>query len=581
MKEQRRKNQSKDLPQDEYQQVYLEPIEDPGFDDIPDADPLFHRKDKKRKTAIITLLCCVIALSMAILTYIFVSNQRRQAAEIEAQLAAEEALRLQQEQQKAEFEALANSDVFLDGISINGVAIGGMTYAEAQTALQPVAASLEAMGELQLLYGEKIYSVNTNQFVSSSNLSDVLNEAYHLGKTGDYAAMKAEAENIKTNGRVYTLDANYDLSTLTQRVAEIAVEIDTVAKNAAVESVDTDAHTIVFSDAVAGVTVQQEALVQTISAAVTNGNKTPIQIPVIETQPTVTKETLAAKYVQRATFSTDFSTSTSERKYNINKGAGLINGTIMKPDEVFSTNDTLGTRTTKNGWKMAGAYENGATVEQAGGGVCQLSTTLYNTVVKADLEIVFRRNHSMPVAYIDKGLDATINSVGNIIDFKFKNNTGSDLVIFAYTTNNKKLTFEVWGVPFATDEYDEIKLTSKKLAEYEPSGLPTEVLVEDGTIAPGEQVIKVPARKGYLYQSYKNYYKAGTLVRSEELASSTYKAFNGEIWIGPALLQTPVPESTPIPGLVEDPVDSTTIDPIIGANSGVITGSELNSNFFG
>ncbi|MEG1523412.1 MAG: VanW family protein [Clostridia bacterium] len=567
--------------EDTYPEVYLEPIEDPGFDDIPDDEPLFNRKEKQRKSAIIVLFCCVIAVATIILVYFFVSNQKRQAAEIAAQIAQEEAIRLQQEQEKAEFEAMANSTVFVDGITVDGISIGGMNMEQARAALQPAVQSAHALGELQLTYRDKLYSIDLSPIATSNNLETVLADAYRLGKTGDYTAMKTESEDIKTNGRTFSLTASFDLSSLSTRVAEIAALVDTPAKDASVSSVDTEAHTIVFGNEVIGVTVQQDILMQTITNAILNKNFAPIAIPVLETNPIVTKDMLTGKYVKRASFTTNFADSTSDRKYNVRKGAGMINGTILKPDEVFSTNDALGTRTTANGWKTANAYESGAVVPQAGGGVCQLSTTLYNAVLKADLEIVFRRNHSMPVGYIEKGLDATINSVGNIIDFKFKNNTTSDLVIFGYTVDNKKLTFEIWGVPFATNEYDEIKLSSKQTAVYEPDGLPVEVLVIDGTIAPGESVVKVSARKGYQYQSYKNYYKDGKLVRSEPLALSTYKAFSGEIWIGPSPspepqytptqepVYTPAPPShTPDPGgIPSNPNPIITADPVITANA--------------
>jgi len=189
-------------------------------------------------------------------------------------------------------------------------------------------------------------------------------------------------------------------------------------------------------------------------------------------------------------------------------------------------------------------------VPQYGGGGCQLSTTLYNAIVKGDLEVVTRRCHSMPVTYVDKGLDATINSVGNIIDFQFKNNTQGDIVIFGYTTSSDRLTFEVWGLPFDTTEYDEIKLTSEQVSKTGSGGSPVEIVVPvgqekaDGSLMKaGETYVAITARDGYVYQSYKNYYKNGSLVRREKLASSTYKAYQGEIWICLAP-DTPTPTPT-------------------------------------
>ena len=158
----------------------------------------------------------------------------------------------------------------------------------------------------------------------------------------------------------------------------------------------------------------------------------------------------------------------------------------------------------------------------------------------------------MPVNYIKEGLDATINSVGNIIDFQFKNNTTSDIIVIGYTEGNK-LTFEIWGIPFATTEYDEIKLTSSLVSTDSSAGEPIEMEVPVGTekadgslMVAGETYVAVTPRKGYVYQSYKNYYLAGTLVKKEKLAVSTYKAFQGEIWICPGEV-TPAPEVTPEP----------------------------------
>ncbi len=531
----------------EYPEVFLEPIEDPGFEEAASEALTFNFQAKKRKRTLIILLGCAVALIACVFVYLFVSAQKRAAEEAAAQLAAEEALRLQLEQERIEFEEFANSTVFLDGITVDDVSIGGMTLEEARAALATVHEGYRPAGDLQLTYGDKVFSLDLSKITTTSNLEEVLTQAYALGKTGDYASMKAEREDIQTNGRSFSLAASYDFSGISGDIALIAAEIDCLPADAAVSGVDTEARTIVFSDGVSGVTVQQEELIQTITEAILNGQYTPIAIPVLETPPAVMRESLEAKYVLRAKATTSFSGSNSNRIFNIKKGCSLISGTVLKPSEVFSANGTLGTRTLKNGWKMAGAYVGGTVVEEAGGGVCQLSSTLYNAIVKADLEVVYRRNHSMPVNYISEGLDATINSVGNEIDFQFKNNTTSDIVIFGYT-EGKNLTFEIWGLPFATDEYDEIRLTAVKTETMSPDPVVTIEVAEgtekpDGTLmVAGETYIAVPQRTGYKYQSYKNYYKNGELVRKEALALSTYKAIAGETWV---CLVTATPTADP------------------------------------
>jgi vancomycin resistance protein YoaR len=539
-------------PQEEqnYSEVILEPIQDIGLPKKRKSDSALARKRKKRKQQqrMIIALGVVFAIVLSVFIFMFVSNQRQAAAEAAAQIAAEEAARAQQEKEQQEFQALVRSNIFLDGVSVNGVSIGGMTVDQAKAALSTIEQSLTAPREMQLVYDNKLYPLNLANMSCTVNTDAVLTEALNLGKTAiDYAGMKAEVEDIRVNGRTFTLAVSYDLSSLNTAVAQIATQIDVPAQDAQVTGIDEKTHALTIKNEVVGSVVDQPALIQLISQAIQNNVTTPITIPIVVTQPTLTAATLQGQFVKRASATTDFSTSTSERKYNVRKGAGLINGTVLKPGETFSTNDTLGVRSTGNGWKMANAYESGAVVPQAGGGVCQLSSTLYNAVVKGDLEIVYRRNHSMPVAYIKEGLDATINSVGNIIDFQFKNSTASDVVIIGYTVGNK-LTFEVWGVPFASSEYDEIKLSSELVSTTSANGEPVEMEVPVGTekangslMVAGETYVAVTPRKGYVYQSYKNYYKAGVLVRREKLAVSTYKAFQGEIWICPAE-ETPTPE---------------------------------------
>lgn len=532
----------------EYPEVVLEPIEDIGLRKMKSVKRRAALKKKRqRRRVMIIVLSSVVALLLIALTFFFINYQREAAAKA----AAEEALRIQLEQERKEFDELANSTVFCNGISVNGISIGGMTMDQAKAALAPTEQNLTSQKSIPLTYNGQLYSLDLSGMSYTTNLNSILKEAYRLGKTGDYAGMKAEKSDVEINGRKYTLTISYDMTSLLSGIAQIAAQIDAVPQDAGISSVDEENHTILFTDEVVGRSVDQNLLAQRITDALLNGVASPVEIPVTETQPAVTRASLEGKYVQRnKECYTSFSSSTSERKYNIRKGAKLINGTVLKPGEVFSTNDVLGTRTKGNGWKEANAYESGTVVPQYGGGVCQLSSTLYNAVVKADLEIVFRRNHSMPVTYIDKGLDATINSVGNEIDFQFKNNTLGDIVIFGYTTDNNRLYFEIWGLPFATTEYDEIKLTSDRVSTTSPDG--DEITVEvpvgtekaDGTLmVEGETYQAIARRDGYVYQSYKNYYLAGTFVRKEKLALSTYKSFAGEIWT--CMVATPEPEITP------------------------------------
>ena len=338
----------------DYPEVQLEPIQDLGLKKPKPHGTGKKRMSKKkraRRRKMFIAFGAAAALLLAVGVFLFVSHQRELAAEAAAQVAAEEAHRAQQELERQEFQEMANSTVFLSGITVNGVSIGGMTMDEAKTALLPVEQNLSAQRQIQLTYNGTAYPLDLTNMSYSTDADTVLKEAYELGKTGDYASMKAEKADVEANGREFTLSVSYDVTALQAGIAAIAAQIDVAAQDAGVDKVDEETRTILFTDEVVGVAVDQTTLLQRVTDALLTGVTTPVEIPVTETQPTVTRASLEGKYVLRSKFYTNFSSSTSARKYNIRKGAALINGTVLKPGETFSTNDTLGTRSKANGWK--------------------------------------------------------------------------------------------------------------------------------------------------------------------------------------------------------------------------------------
>lgn len=539
----------------------LELVPDDGsVDTALDPEPLFQDK-KKRSLGSKRNLFLIVGLALALILVLgavyYIITQNRISDEIAAQAAAEQEAQRQQAElalkQTQEYDEIVNSKYFLEGVTVEGVAIGGKTMSEAEAMLKELIASKALSGKLPLTLNDQTYYFDLSTVPVTTNLSDVLAQAFQLARSGNVEDVLTEAENIRTNGKAFTLTLQYDFSSISSQVAALAAEIDQPASSATFDKIDKDAHTVTIAQGTSGIAVDQQALVQSITTALMGGDyTTPIAIP-LQASPSISPDAQVTFLSTSA--ETSFSGSSSNRIYNIQKGADLMNGYVLKPGETFSANGVLGTRTLANGWKMANAYVSGTTEEQAGGGVCQLSSTLYNAVVKADLEIVSRRNHSMPVSYMRKGLDATINSVGNIIDFKFKNNTDSDVVIFAWTSG-KTLHFKLYRCEFATDEYDEIRLTSEKIETIYPSGEMVEEL--DPTLPVGAEKIEVERKNGERWQSYKNYYKDGKLVKTEKLAVSTYSAFDGKKLVGPSPSPTLTPSNTPEPAVTPAPVPSDT-----------------------
>ncbi len=170
----------------------------------------------------------------------------------------------------------------------------------------------------------------------------------------------------------------------------------------------------------------------------------PVRIPYYTAPPAITEQVLKDKLFANtlASYSTSYGGSTSNRKANIARAASLINGKVLAPGEVFSFNDTVGRRTTENGFYLGKEYINGKSVDGIGGGTCQVSSTLYSAVLYADMNIVERLNHMMSVGYIPLGQDATVSDTG--VDFKFRNSTDYPVKISAYTTGST-ITISIIG----------------------------------------------------------------------------------------------------------------------------------------
>ena len=238
--------------QEEFEQVILEPIEDLGLDSQSEQEPLFTRRKKRGSTKLLILAGCLFLLAVMILLYYYISNQQRIAAEAAAQIAAEQLLRDQQ----AEYDAFFNANVFLDGVTVNDVPIGGMTKDQAKLTLAETEDSISSLESVQLVYDNKLHILDLTGVTATTNLDQILDEAYNLRKSCmDYNSMQKLLEEIETNGRDYTLTVSLDFTSLTSSVAQLAAEVDVVPTNASIASVDEEKRTINFKDGAVGLTV--------------------------------------------------------------------------------------------------------------------------------------------------------------------------------------------------------------------------------------------------------------------------------------------------------------------------------------
>lgn len=233
------------------------------------------------------------------------------------------------------------------------------------------------------------------------------------------------------------------------------------------------------------------------------------------TKPKVTVEQFGSEAFpdRLSIFTTRYDASDSDRTTNLRIACNKINGKVLLPGETFSYNSTLGERTIANGYKEAKIYSNGEVVDGLGGGICQISSTLYNAVLMSNLEIVERRNHQFVTSYLPAGRDATV--VYGLTDFKFKNTRKYPIKINA-SVQNGIATVSIYGIK-QEQEYV-ITFETRTIAT-----IPFTVkYVEDANIAEGTEKVKQKGANGLQTETYKIMSLNGSVVSKKLLSKDTY-----------------------------------------------------------
>lgn len=274
-------------------------------------------------------------------------------------------------------------------------------------------------------------------------------------------------------------------------------------------------------------------------------------IPVVFTPPDLSEseQYLYQDLLASATSNLD---GVANRSFNVGLAAASCNGVVIMPGEVFSYLGTIGSPSQANGYKMSTGYQNGETVDMVGGGICQVSSSLYYCAVYSNLEIVRRAAHAFTVGYLPNGLDATVYYPS--LDFKFRNNTGYPIKVVAYTTGGAwgKLTVQFYGT--------NPEGTYVKTERYALSSTPYETVYEpDESIPRGTTKVKTTPYTGYEVEVYRCVYSAdGTLLSRTFENYSKYAKRDKVILYNPADagdlgLETPTPSPDPSPDPSVDP----------------------------
>lgn len=483
------------------------------------------------------------------------------------------------------------------GVFIDETYVGGLTR---EQAVEKLSGDIVTDGRLSLVCGEARKEFAVEEIDAQLSIEDSVNQAYEVARTGNIFRRIYDYVAVRINNVHIPLTVTYNQETLVSYIAEVASQVDQPQKEREIqlegdvllvkrghsgrriipahaeETVAQAIRTQSYGDVTLELetvdpkpidvdSIYEEACGAPVDATyeVKNHRLTivpekpgiefdkaeaadiikqsegdVIRIPVSVTAASKTAADVEASlFTDRlAKYATNYNQGSTNRSYNIYLACKNINGTVLAPGDVFSYNEIVGPRTAARGFKDAGVYVGNKVEQGIGGGICQVSSTLFNTAVLSDLEIVYRTNHSMPVSYVPRGRDATV-SYGEI-DFKFSNNTSSPIKVVA-SAGGGVCSISIYGV-----KEDKSKTIDFATQQTGTTPFRTEKK-EDPTLPEGETKIEQKGSNGSSYNTYKITKVNGKEVKRELLTRSTYVPVEQIELVGTMKIEaTPEPVAT-------------------------------------
>lgn len=470
-----------------------------------------------------------------------------------------------------------NKNTIVSGVKIEGIDVSGLSAEEAKGKLETIyTEKLET--EIPVQYNEYETTINANLFETKYNIEDAVKKAIEIGKEGNIfennykilfaligkqdikvemqlneEAAKKIIEDLGTNLPGVVIESSYYIEDnkliITKGQAGVKIDTDKLLEELKEKlkgtekitdyitipvteeqptAIDIDKiHEEIYKEVKDAYYTQnpfeihpeEEGIDFDVEAAkkALEEDKEEYEIDLKITKPKVTTSQIGTEAFpdQLATFRTNYDGGDKDRTTNLQLACNKINGKVVMPNETFSYNKTLGARTAAAGYKNAKVYEAGQVVDGIGGGICQISTTLYNAVLRANLEIVERRNHQFVTSYVEAGMDATV--VYGMTDFKFKNTRKYPVKIIA-SAKNGVATVSLYGIK----ESEEYTFSFRTVTV---STIPTSTkYIDDATLPAGTEKVKQKGANGKKTETYMTKMLNGKIVETKILSRDTYDA---------------------------------------------------------
>lgn len=408
------------------------------------------------------------------------------------------------------------SGVILEGIYVDEIDVSGLTQEEAR---EKITAFVEGLKQRVVTFGavdEHYVAITVGDLGLEWLNTQVVDEAAGLGKEGNIVKRYKAIQDLKHGNKVLELELGLDEELIRIVLSEQCAEYDIPVVNASLVRED-GAFQVREGQMGQSVNIEQSlAAVKAYLLSEWDYQDASIDLVIDITEPKGSKEELMQVKDVLGTYTTSYATSGKARSKNVENGCNLINGTTLYPGEEFSALQAILPFTEENGYYPAGSYLNGMVVDSLGGGICQVSTTLYNAILLSELETTNRSSHSMIISYVEPSMDAAIaESSGK--DYCFRNNTEYPVYIEGYT-ENKKITFVVYGVE-TRDAGRKVRFESEILETIYPD---SEKIIKDASQGIGFIDIQ-SAHIGYKARLWKIVEQDGVEVSRDIMNRSTYQ----------------------------------------------------------
>lgn len=422
----------------------------------------------------------------------------------------------------------AESDTIKSGIFAGNIDLSGKTAQEAE---QAVTEYVEGLKDVPIT----LLAANNQEVVTTAGSlgiawanQELVQEALEIGTRGNIIERYKVMKDLEHENKVYDIAFNFDIEAINNILTGECAKYNQDAVNVSLKR-ENGAFQVIEGQT--GYHLDVEASIDNVNNYLTqewNGEACSIPLIIAVKEPKGSADELAQVKDVLGTFTTSFSSSGKDRTANVTNGCELVDGATVYPGEEFSTYEAVSPFTQQNGYYMAASYLNGKVVDSIGGGICQVSTTLYNTVLRAELEVTERHNHSMIVNYVDPSADAAIaESAGK--DFRFVNNTDAPIYIEGIISN-KQITFTIYGKE-TRDPNRKVSYVSEVLETINP---PSDQIYQDASQPIGYFLKGESAHIGYKARLWKVVTENGKEVSRDQVNSSSYKMTPRSATVGTA-----------------------------------------------